>query len=211
MFPRVRFRSVLFLVFLASGCSSHRINYKGPLAEVNYTGNRPVTLTVLDHRPYVLKQEKPLNYVGTIRGGYGNPFNQTTESGEPLADDFLFMVTESLASRGFQVTPISHKPEDSRKTVLAELCSSGGERLLLVTINEWQNDYYPASFGNENTYILFNLVLEVFDSKQRMLAEKKVSGETHLPSGWPSDTVPLFYQKKIGELLNDPKIARALR
>jgi len=53
--------------------------------------------------------------------------------------------------------------------------------------------------------------LEVLDPKHRVVAKASVSGETNLPSGWPNETVPLFYQKKIGELLNDPKIARALQ
>jgi len=187
------------------------ISFKGPPVPVNYTGQRRLTVTVLDHRPSILKYEKPLNFVGIIRGGYGNPFDLTTESGEPFADALLYTVTESLKAKGFPVTPISNKPEAKRKSVLKDFRSSGSDRLLLITVDEWQNDYYPASFSTENSHVLFDVELEVFNTEHKIVAKEEISGECHLPSGWPNETIPRFYQQKISELLNAPKIAAALK
>ncbi len=199
------------LAVVLAGCGSHKINYRGPAADLTYTGKRSLTVGVLDKRPYILNQEKPPNYVGTIRGGYGNPFNQTTESGNPLADDFRDTLAESLTTGGFSVTPLPLNPQDTSKTARKAFRASGGERFLLLTLDEWQNDYYPASYGNENTYILFNVTLRVYNRTGKVLAKKSLSGENNLPSGWPNKTVPVFYQKKVTELINAPNISRALR
>jgi len=210
MIRRTRILGSLLVAVLLGGCGSHSINYKGPPVDLTYSGKRPLAVCVLDKRPYILSQEKPPEYVGTIRGGYGNPFNQRTESGDSLAGDFLYTVSESLKSRGFPVTTIPLHPADTPQTALKEFSASGTERFLLLTIQEWQNDYYPASFGSENSYILFKATLQVFNRKNQVIGESGISGENHLPSGWPKETVPVFYQEKIRQLLNDPKIAKAL-
>jgi len=209
--PRPVTVALLFMACLAAACSSHQIDFQGPPAAVDYTGRRPLTVTVLDHRSYILKYEKPLDYVGMIRQEYGKPFDQTTESGEPFAVVVLRAVTESLKAKGFPVTPIAHKPEDLRKTVLAEFRSSGAERLLIITIHEWQSDYHQPDFASENSYVLYNLELEVFDTRQELVAKKVISGDSHLPPGWPDTTVPVFFREKISELLDAPEIAEALK
>ena len=75
---RARIWKWVILAAVLSGCGSHKINYHGPAADLKYSGKRQLTVAVLDKRPYIINRDKPLDYVGTIRGGYGNPFNQTT-------------------------------------------------------------------------------------------------------------------------------------
>lgn len=203
--------AVLLPALLAAGCSSHRINFQGPAVPIEYGGKRSLAVSVLDQRPYVLDRSKPLNYAGTIRGGYGNPFNLYTDSGDPLAQEFLRTVAQALQAKGFSVKPLPRDLGDTRKIALDGLRASGSDRLLLVTIREWQNDYYPASYGKENSYVLFNVELEVLNAKGQVAAKKTVQGENHLPSGWPNATVPPFYRQKIGELLNDPKVAASIK
>jgi len=209
--PRPVSVALALLACLASGCSTHRIDLEGPPALVDYTGDRPLTVTVLDHRPCILMYQKPLNYVGTIRGPHGRPSDQTTESGEPFADHVLRTVTESLQAKGFPVTPVSHKPEDPLNAVLGEFRASGTDRLLVITIREWQSDYYPPDFASESSYVLYDLEMEVFGTNRDVVARNTVSGDSHLPPGWPDTTVPVFFRAKLGELLNAPGIEAALK
>jgi hypothetical protein len=56
-----------------------------------------------------------------------------------------------------------------------------------------------------------NVELQVMDRHQRILGSSRLEGIAIPPSGWPKDTIPGFYQKKMTELLNDQGIQRALK
>ena len=74
--------------FLFSGCAignTHRYDL-GNAALVAESDKR-VAVCVADERPYVLSGEKPGSFVGLLRGGFGNPFDINTTSGEPMASD----------------------------------------------------------------------------------------------------------------------------
>jgi hypothetical protein len=63
-------------VFMLSGCGNmYRINYSNIKADLQYSGSRSVAVGVLDQRPYILSGQSDPRYVGTMRGGYGNPFD----------------------------------------------------------------------------------------------------------------------------------------
>src|SRR5512136_1091142 len=79
---------VLSAVALTSCVVGQKINYVSANPEASFKGSMAVAVAVWDNRPYVLNGEKPSTYVGTFRGGFGNPFNVNTESGQPLAQDW---------------------------------------------------------------------------------------------------------------------------
>ena len=53
-----------------------------------------------DVRPYVLSGNKNNTFVGLMRSMTGIPYPIKTESGNPLADDFGILVTNSLNAKG---------------------------------------------------------------------------------------------------------------
>ena len=215
MTPHVKFSSLFFLtvaaLMLASCGNLYRINYSNIKTDLNYSGSRSVSIAVLDQRPYVLSGEKDPKYVGTMRGGYGNPFDLWTQSNLRLTDEMAATVADSLRSKGFNVMTVKATVGKDGSGMLSEMKSSGAERLVFIEIKDWWSNYYPASFGAEKTELIMNVELKVLDRYQQVLGSSRLKGTAIPPSGWPKDTIPGFYQKKMTELLNDQGIKRALR
>lgn len=215
MNQHVKFSSLFFLMvaalMLASCGNLYRINYSNIKADLNYSGSRSVSIGVQDQRPYVLSGKNDPKYVGTMRGGYGNPFDLWTQSNLRLADEMAATVADSLRSKGFKVMMVKAAVGKDGSGMLSEMKSSGAERLIFVEVKDWWSNYYPASFGAEKTELIMNIELKVLDRYQRVLGSSRLKEIATPPSGWPKDTIPGFYQKKMTELLNDQVVKRALR
>ena len=215
MTQHVKFSS-LFLLMVAAlmlvSCGNlYRINYSNIKTDLNFSGSRSVSIGVMDQRPYVLSGEKDPKYVGTIRGGYGNPFDLWTQSNLRLTDEMAATVADSLRSKGFKVMMVKATVGKDGAGMLSEMKSSGAERLVFIEVKDWWSNYYPASYGAEKTELIMNVELKVLDRTQRVLGSGRLKGTAIPPSGWPKDTIPGFYQKKMTELLNDQDVKRALR
>ena len=215
MTQHVKFSSLFFLtvaaLMLASCGNLYRINYSNIKADLNFSGSRSLSIGVLDQRPYVLSGKNDPKYVGTMRGAYGNPFDLWTQSNLRLTDEMAATVADSLRSKGFNVMTVKATVGKEGSGMLSEMKSSGAERLVFIEVNDWWSNYYPASFGAEKTELIMNVELKVLDRYQRVLGSSRLKGTAIPPSGWPKDTIPGFYQKKMTELLNDQDIKRALR
>src|SRR3972149_101380 len=94
-------------LFLGGCAVGQKIGYHDAELAINASGNTMIAVTSLDGRPYVKSGEKDKTYIGTFRGGFGNPFNVSTESQKPLADDITSVICASLQKKGFACTPIS--------------------------------------------------------------------------------------------------------
>lgn len=215
MTQHVKFSSLFLLMvaalMLASCGNLYRINYSNIKTDLNFSGSRSVSIGVMDQRPYVLSGEKDPKYVGTIRGGYGNPFDLWTQSNLRLTDEMAATVADSLRSKGFKVIMVKATVGKDGAGMLAEMKSSGAERLVFIEVKDWWSNYYPASYGAEKTELIMNVELKVLDRSQRVLGSGRLKGTAIPPSGWPKDTIPGFYQKKMTELLNDQDVKRAMR
>lgn len=198
--------------WLLSGCGDlYRINYSNIRADLTYRGSRSVAVGVLDQRPYVLSGENDPKFVGTMRGGYGNPFDLWTQSDLRLVDEMAATVAESLRSNGFTVLAVKAAVGEDGSGLLSEMKSAGADRLIFLDVKDWWSDYYPASFGPERTELIMKVELKVMNRQQEILATSRLQGTESPPSGWPKDTIPGLYRKKMTELLNDPAVQRALR
>jgi hypothetical protein len=203
---------VIFIIIgVIIGCGPRGIRYTATLNDLQCASNRSVAVAILDERPYILNKEKDPSYVGIMRGGYGNPFHTSTESGAPLADDMLTTVTDSLRARGFTVMPLKTSTPDSRKSVMAKFSASGADRLFLMDVKEWQSDYLPRAFTPERSNLFLNVEVAVFDRNQKMIGKNNLQEELTLPSGWPESTVPDVYQRIFRQLIDDSRVCRALQ
>jgi hypothetical protein len=201
---------ILVLVFIV-GCGPRGIRYTATLSNLGCTANRSVAVAVLDERPYVLSKEKDPSYVGVMRGGYGNPFSMWTESGAPLSDDMLTTITDSLRARGFSAVPLKTSTADSPNSVMARFNAAGADRLILMRVKEWQSDYLPKAFTAERSSLFLDVSVVIFNRAQKSIESTNLREELTLPSGWPVDTVPDVYQSKMRQLIDDPRVCRALR
>ncbi|WP_005036009.1 hypothetical protein [Holophaga foetida] len=77
---------------------------------------QPLTVAVADLRPHVKNREKSPAYLGRLRGGFGNPWDVTTEGDVPLDQLFRVGLMADLEAMGFK----AHEPQGP-KTVKVEI------------------------------------------------------------------------------------------
>lgn len=201
---------VIIAILFASGCGPRGIRYNATLDNLRCSGKSSVAIAVVDERPYIVSREKDPSYVGTMRGGYGNPFDQFTESREPLAADVLATLSQSLQSKGYNVLPVRTSGTETKAAVMEKFSAMNADRLLLLVLKEWRSDYLPRAYTSERSSLFVKADLVILDKRRRTLASVNLQEEITLPSGWPEDTVPDVYQKKIRQLLDNPRICQNL-
>ena len=194
---------------LLAGCYS--VDY-GTRVVLPEKGTTKVAVMTVDERPHVLNHRNPSNYVGIIRGGFGNPFDRHTDDGKPLADDFDETIVDSLVDNGFQAASISTPPAADASQALALLKQSGASRLILLELREWQSDTMI------NPTMNLDYTFHVYDASGKELAvitEKKdddlKGGNLFNTVGSSNDTVVAYYQSKIASWFSDPKVEAALQ
>jgi hypothetical protein len=203
--------SLLSILILTSCAVGNQHSYHDTIANIAVSGNITVAATTHDQREYIVSGQSPLNYVGMQRGGFGNPFNVTTASGKPLAEDITTSICHSLSVKGFRAIAVNVAPSDNRNDVIAKLRTSESQRLLLLTLNELQSDTYS------NVGFSYNMKLEVFDPNGNKLAEKSIKGDDSLGgSAWnPPErargVIPKAFKEKLEALLNSGEILKTLQ
>ena len=81
---------------LCHGCAvGNRHAYHTTVAPLQASGSHTIAVATHDEREYVRSGNKQPDFVGLQRGGYGNPFKVTTESGHALAQDVTDSITAS--------------------------------------------------------------------------------------------------------------------
>ena len=155
----------------------------------------PVALNVHDERPYVKNSEKPPYFIGQYRGGFGNPWNVSTEGDQPVASLLQRDLAKELQSLGHPV-----------------VAQAAGVRVLDVAIDEYQFDGYQ----NAKFWYLFNV--RVIGPDGKVLAESAVQ-DKHVITGtfWEGakggveKQLPELYAGAIRKLVRDnPTISAAL-
>jgi len=166
-----------------------------------------VAVAVQDERPYVLSGSKSDRFVGLMRGGFGNPFDVTTKSGAPLADDMRDAIGRALKVRGISVTPVAVALRDSAGTAKRKLLEAKARRAILLTLREWKSDSMMA------TDIHFDATLAVFDEGGNPLATSSIRGVENLGNLGltPHEGVNREAGRKIDKLFDDEKVIAALR
>ena len=91
--------ALILAVLFIGGCAvGNKYSYKTSDIDlpIRTEGGEALVLQVKDLRPYVLNGDKEANFVGLQRGGFGNPFDVTTESGEPMTDVMAVAIENGL-------------------------------------------------------------------------------------------------------------------
>lgn len=202
---------IVLAALAAGGCAvGNKHNYTME-PDIRLEGGRSIAVAAQDARPYVVSREKTPDFVGLQRGGFGNPFDVTTESGRALADDFAGAIAGALSRRGFKATAVAVAPAGGGADARRLASQAGAERVALVSILEWKSDTY------QNTALLYEIVLRVFDANGTELASNRLGGRDHLGgSAWnPPDhakgAVPAAYRRKLEELFSAPAVRDSLR
>lgn len=205
-----KFSGIIFLLFVLGGCAvGHQYDYVADTAPLAADSDKTVTASVIDFRSYVISGEKGPNFVGLQRGGFGNPFDVTTKSGQPLAADMTAGVVRSLAAQGIDVQPLALPPGTGLDAAMAAFQSQNSERLLLLRMLEWKTDAVMRF------RVMWNLSAEVYDRTGQLLAQDDIQGDRAVGgAGFESGNSSMAVQelsRQLADLLNDPEIVAALR
>lgn len=202
--------AALLGMLVLGGCAigvSHQ--YDAAVPDIRASSGSRITLGAQDRRVYVLNRGKAETFVGLSRGGFGNPFDVTTASGQPLAADFTKAIQRSLASKNVAVTTIRLAPDLSEVEAVERLTLTA-QKSILVTIKEWKADTYM------NTRLLYDVTVKVLDGSGKILGESHIAGTDNLggnlvnPPEHARSAVPAAFRRKLEELFSAPGVANNL-
>lgn len=199
---------IMMTCLAITGCAiGNQYDYRNKEIALPVTGNSQVGLAVVDNRPYVVSGDKPANYVGIQRGGFGNPFNVTTISGDSLANDFAGSLKSALSKNGFEVNSLQLSSPDS--SVVANLVkSNGSSKNIILKVNEWKTD------AMMNLRLIYDLELAIMDKQGNVLATASDSGDEVISgAGFESGNarnVTSSFETKISRLFNTSTILTSL-
>jgi hypothetical protein len=207
-----RLTVVVSCLVLVSGCAVGRKHvYDSGVPRLQQGGVTSVAVAVHDRRQRVLTQKDDPNVSGVMRGGFGNPWDVTTESGQPLAEDFALTIRRALAKRGYRVAAVGTVHSQSPEDVLRALARTGAARSLAIQITVWKSDTYI------DTDLTYNLSATVLDPAGLVVGQATVNGQDALggdfidPPSFAESAVPKAYIAKLEALLNHPTIVHGLK
>ena len=210
------FAVLLPLAVLCGGCLA--VGQAFTLATVALTlaasGASTIAIAVLDKREWIRSGAKRPCFAGTLRGGFGNPFDVNVRGYVPLAQVTADVVAKGLKAKGFQPTAIKVDPVADDAAAIAALQASGASKLLLIDIHKWQSDTYMK------VGMHYLLVAKVLDGAGNVLAEARVTGaedgkddlkgSAMNPAGYSKKVVPKAFRDQLERLLNAEDIVKAL-
>ena len=202
-------RGILGLVFLAAGCA-HGHAYHEATAKVD-PGQGQVALSVLDSRPDVLSGDEDPNWVGQNRGGFGNPLDVETATDNPLSDDFATSACNSLNAAGFKCDVVKTQPNRDVSAAHQGLVGTKAPKQVLVVINRWKADSYQYGWLHYDASIRIHGADGTLLGVGRIRDTVETAGSMWNPVKAIEDAIPGIFETKLGELLNLPEVATALR
>lgn len=205
----IRLIAGVFLVVMSSGCAIGQVyDYDGAAVDLLVVGSGTLGLGVMDQRPYILDGDKTPDFVGLQRGGYGNPFDVTTDSGNSLATDMEAALANALSANGFNIIELEFSSPDSA-IIASAIKESGANRNVILTVREWKTDAM-YNFG-----LSYDLSLEVFDKSATLMASAETSGNKEKLGGsgmQEANSIAAVnaFSRMLGRLFNAPAIQDAL-
>lgn len=204
-----QFGLVLSITLLMGACAiGNQYNYESPGMVLPVRGPGKIGLLVIDRRPYVLNGEKSPNFVGLQRGGFGNPFNVTTQSEKPLSEEMQTSLVRALVNNNFEVNNLSTATDDPG--IAESVRQAGNSRNVVVILYEWKTD------AMANFALSHNVELRILGGDGSVLAStrsegvKEVMGGAGFESG-NSVAASRSFESKMNQLFSEPNIRRIMQ
>lgn len=190
--------------FALTGCSG-LLPVEQSSPEVTVSADAaPISMAVLDERPYVLDKDKNPAFEGLIRSGFGIPYSHNTASNEAMSDYLGKRVEYAFSAKGVDITRYQTSIETSEEELLNTL-KADGKKSVLLSLNEWKYDWHTFT---DNSW--YNVDVIVLDKDGSTLASKHFEGEEDIPSGNIPNEMLMLYKGRFETIFSDPAIYSAL-
>lgn len=192
-----------------SGCAvGNQYDYRLANLPMSVKATTNLGVAVDESRPYVVSGDKAGNFVGLQRGGFGNPFDVSTESGQTLAADMRESLARSLSARGFSVVPLDLGHSDA--SGIAQAAEKHGlVRVAILDVKEWKSDAMMQLTMHHD------LVLSIYDAKGALLAESRSARTGSIGSArFQSDNAAAVrgeFERVVGAMFEDAAVKKALQ
>jgi len=207
--------TLILLAFslILNGCAAgNKHSYHDVSIKFKVENLSKLAVATLDQRSYVKNGDKKPNFVGLQRGGYGIPFDVSTVSGRPLAEDMTTTLVQSLKKQGVDAIAVPTEVISSIESISSNLLESKADRSLLLILREWKSD------TKQRTALEFDITLMILNDLGKVLAEETLNGRNNLggaakfnPMGHAKEKTPFAFKKTIEFLLNKESISSALK
>lgn len=108
--------------------------------ELNLKGNSSITIATLDKRELITSGKHKEDFVGWIRGGYGNPFGVGTASHSSFAEDVSESIALQFKKGGFDVDKLKLNYTISKEDAIEKLVEKETDYSVLLIINDFRTD-----------------------------------------------------------------------
>jgi len=213
----LRFSLILLPVaVLCGGCLAvgQSFDLASAVLTLAASGAGSIAIAALDKREWIRTGAKAPDFVGTLRGGFGNPFDVVVRGHVPFAKVTADVVAKGLKAKGFGAKAVEVDPKADDAAALAALQASGAAKLLLIDVQKWQSDTYMK------VGMHYLLVAKVMDAAGNVLAEASVTGaedgkddlkgSAMNPAGYAKKVVPKAFRDQLERLLNADAVVKAL-
>lgn len=201
---------IIFVALFMTGCAvGNKYSYQTSdmALPIKASENKTVVLLVNDLRPYILSGDKAPNFVGLQRGGFGNPFDVTTTSGQAMTKDMSIAIADGLEETGYHVINVEEKADINH--LISTAVNQGASRIIVLEVHDWKSDIYMS------LTLHCDLKLSVYNADGTQLAENSSSfvraiGGAQIGASKNSEIVADEFAKQIGYLFNEESIRGAL-
>jgi len=204
-----RFISIVTFATMLGGCAFGRtVGYSGStMALQGVSSKETVALGVQDSRSYVVSGRKPATFVGLMRGGYGNPFDVNTSSGQPMATEMRDALAASIKAKNIEVSTVVLTPSADSKQARQALAASHAHRAILVTLNEWKSDTFFR------IALFYDVTVEIMDEAGNVVATNTIKGRDNLGAELvtPDVNIMAAFVQKMDLLFSNDQIVAALK
>jgi hypothetical protein len=206
-----KFALVVAVLVLSTGCA---VGNQYALGQAQVTvpnrGQGAVVVAAVDQRNQVIGEGTSPDVVGVQRAGFGNPWEVTTASGEPLATEVSRSIAQALTHAGYSVTIVPASVGRSSSEVISTVVAKNqGKGIVVSILNFWSDTY-------NNVTLHYDITLTVVDASGNVLAEAtskeaaELGGSFMNPPKHAKKAVPEAYGRILGQLLSDAKVQAAL-
>jgi hypothetical protein len=207
---------LLPIAVLCGGCLAvgQSFDLASALLTLAASGSASIAVAALDKREWIRSGAKMPFFAGTLRGGFGNPFDVVVRGNVALSKVTAEVIAKGLKAKGFGAKAVEVDPKADDAAALAALQASGAAKLLLVDIRKWQSDTYMK------VGMHYLLVAKVMDAAGNVLGEASVTGadggkddlkgSAMNPAGYAKKVVPKAFRDQLERLLNADAILKAL-